>query len=32
VQIAKEGLVPSAEGEESHGGGDADVDADHPLP
>ena len=29
MEVAEEGLVPSAEGEEGHGGGDADVDADH---
>ena len=29
VEVTEEGLVPSAEGEESHGGRDTDVDADH---
>src|SRR5258706_9285563 len=29
VQIPEEGLVPAGEGEPGHGGGDADVDADH---
>ena len=29
MEVAEEGLVPAAEGEEGHGGGDADIDADH---
>src|SRR5882757_6539361 len=29
VQVPEEGLVPAGEGEPGHGGGDADVDADH---
>jgi hypothetical protein len=29
VEVAEEGLVPAGEGEPGHGGGDADVDADH---
>jgi len=30
VQITKKGALPSGEGEESHGSGNADIDADHP--
>src|SRR4051812_16294410 len=29
VEVAEEGFVPAGEGEPGHGGGDADVDADH---
>src|SRR5258706_7054603 len=28
-EVAEEGLVPAGEGKPGHGGGDADVDADH---
>jgi hypothetical protein len=30
VQVAKEGILPAGEGEESHRGGYADVHTDHP--